>query len=147
MGFLFPPYVMPVTQAGFRGQVHEPHGRERPGSTRGAALHGTGRSDRREKGCQRGDERGCPVNPVGACWAAAAEWTILGAFGCLHMVWLTGCSFLLFGCLINLFSLARGMQRFLLGLAPEIGRNWPFLQSQDLPVQPLVFPNDRLTCN
>jgi hypothetical protein len=60
---------------------------------------------------------------------------------------LTGCSFLLFGCLISLFSLARGMQRFLLGLAPEIRRNWPFLQSQALPVQPLVFPNDRLTCN
>jgi hypothetical protein len=37
--------------------------------------------------------------------------------------------------------------KFLLGLAPEIHRNWSFLQSQALPVQPLVFPNDRLTCN
>jgi hypothetical protein len=44
----------------------------------------------------------------------------LPAFGLAR---LTRYNFLLFGCLISHFSLARGMQRFLLGLAPEIRRN------------------------
>lgn len=68
MGFLFPPYVMPVTQAGFRGQW--PVGVKAPGEqhcTEQDAATG-------ERKGARGDERGCPVNPVGA---AAAEWATL----------------------------------------------------------------------
>jgi hypothetical protein len=70
---------------------------------------------------------------------------VQGAFGCLLMA--HEMQLFLFGCLISLFSPARGMQRFVLDLAPEIRRNWPFLQRQALPVRPLVFPNDRLTYN
>lgn len=78
-GFPFPPYVMPVTQAGFRGQVHEPHGREpvgvqAPPGEQHCTEQDAATSER--KGA-RGDERGCPVNPVGAWWEAAAEWAIL----------------------------------------------------------------------
>jgi hypothetical protein len=71
------------------------------------------------------------VRLVGCIWSGQAHETQFSS------VWLP----------ISLFSLARGMQRFLLDLAPEIRRNCPFLQSQPLPVQPLVFPNVGLTCN